>query len=114
MDITALLDDPATTSPHNDVGFYFYKNNKVEAARYGKWKLHIRDPKKMELYDLRADIGESNNLAESNPEKVQQLLAKIEAYDTDLKANTRPAWFAADYQAPKPKQKKPKGKKSNS
>ena len=56
------------------------------------WKLHLK--KQPELYDLRADIGEENNLAESELDIVARLQHFTAQYDEDLKANTRPAWTA--------------------
>ena len=91
-DIAALLDDPAAPSPHDKAGYFYYKNSKAEAVRLGKWKLHLK--KQPELYDLRADISEENNLAESEPDIVAQLQNFAAQYDEDLKANTRPAWTA--------------------
>jgi arylsulfatase A-like enzyme len=91
-DIAALLDDPTAPSPHDTAGYFYYKNSKPEAVRLGKWKLHLK--KQPELYDLRADIGEENNLAESEPDIVARLQHFTAQYDEDLKANTRPAWTA--------------------
>jgi arylsulfatase A-like enzyme len=90
LDISALLDDPAAASPHDEVGYYYYKNGKVEAIRLGKWKLHLKG--KPELYDLRADIGEADNVAEANPQVVARLREVAAKYDADLKANSRPIW----------------------
>ena len=70
--------------------FYFQK----AGVRQGRWKFlkagaffhgyAIDDarPEKDELYDLQADIGERNNLAETHPDKVEelrQLMLQIEA-----------------------------------
>ena len=57
----------------------------------GKWKLRVQG-KTPELYDLQAEIGETTDMAAENPEVVKQLLALIKKYDTELKANVRPAW----------------------
>jgi len=92
FDISALLDDPKAASPHDEFGYFYYKNNRPEAVRLGKWKLRLQ--KKPELYDLRADIGESNNVASAHPEIVERLRAMAGKYDADLKANSRPAWRA--------------------
>jgi arylsulfatase A-like enzyme len=90
--ITALLDNPNAKSPHDREGYYYYKNSKVEAIRLGDWKLHLKNPKKPELYNLRQDIAESINRAESDPATLERLTKVARAYDENLKANTRPAW----------------------
>jgi len=87
-----LLDDPTAPSPHDTAGYFYYKNSKAEAIRLGKWKLHLK--KQPELYDLRADVSEENNLAQSEPDVVARLQSFAARYDKDLKANTRPAWTA--------------------
>ena len=104
LDISGLLKDPGSVSPHDTVGFFYYRNNRPEAVRLGKWKLRMggapRRGKKdkgaqgLELYDLVEDIGESKNLAGENPEVVAKLRKVAEDYDKDLKANVRPAWKA--------------------
>jgi len=59
-------------------------------ALLGKWKLHLKN--KPELYDLRADIGESNNVADANADIVAKLRDIAAKYDAELKANSRPVW----------------------
>jgi hypothetical protein len=93
-DISALVDDPTAPSPHDTAGYFYYKNNKVEAIRMGKWKLHLKMPP--ELYDLRADIGETNNRAGAEPDIVASLRHFAARYDRDLKANSRPPWIAIE------------------
>lgn len=101
LDISALLDDPKAPSPHDEKGLYYYFRNGLEAIRLGKWKLHL---KKKELYDLRADIAESKNVAGEHPEVVENLIKVATAYDADLKANSRG-------KMPQRKNKNKKGKK---
>lgn len=52
------------------------------AVRMGDWKLikFYTPGKAIELYNLRTDLGEQNNLAESNPKIAQKLLAMLEAH----------------------------------
>ena len=69
--------------------FYYYRGNKLEAIRSGKWKL--RTTKETELYDLESDIGEKHNRADEHSDIVQRLTAMMEAFDRDMKANARPA-----------------------
>jgi arylsulfatase A-like enzyme len=103
-DISMLLDDPTKSSPHDEVGYFYYKNNRAEAIRLGKWKLHLK--KKPELYDLRADIGETTNLASTETQIVERLRDVAMRYDADLKAHKRPAWTAG----PQAKKRKRKGR----
>ncbi|MDQ8207910.1 sulfatase [Coraliomargarita sp. SDUM461003] len=59
---------PNTSVRVGDYKLYrFYYDGENQAHRY-------------ELYNLKTDIGETNNLADSMPEKVSQLDATIEAY----------------------------------
>lgn len=54
------------------------------AIRMGEWKLHVSaGEKSFELYNLAADIGEKNNLAAANPEKVKELHARLKALMKD-------------------------------
>ncbi len=95
LNVSALLTDPKAPSPHRKVGYFYYRNGKVEAVRRGRWKLRVAR-RQIELYDLDADIGESTNLASANPKVVRELQELIARYDADLKANSRPIWRAGD------------------
>lgn len=72
--------------------FYYYAHTQLMAVRSGKWKLHLPrqintmkrwdvyqkdedliDFSKPLLFDLKNDIGEQQNLAEDNPNKVREL-----------------------------------------
>ena len=51
------------------------------AVRDGDYKLiHFYDPVKSELYDLAADPGEQDDLAEKMPEKSDEMLQKLEQW----------------------------------
>ena len=77
-------------SPH--AAYYYYKGKNLQAIRSGKWKLRRTGKKRdAELYDLVADIGESNNVARQNLDVVAFLKDQMEAFDADLKAHARPA-----------------------
>lgn len=56
------------------------------AMRDGKWKLHL--PRKQrgtpELYDLSADPSESINVAEANPQVLDQLTRKLRTWNATL------------------------------
>lgn len=48
------------------------------AMRLGDWKvIYFYQPKRWELYNLSADIGEQNDLAASEPKKLQQMAARM-------------------------------------
>ena len=68
---TALLDRPALFFhyPH-----YYATTSPVSAVRAGPWKLlEFFEDGHVELYNLKDDLGESYNLAESLPERAAQL-----------------------------------------
>ncbi len=94
FDLSPLLENPSTPSPHDSVGFYYYRNNVPEAIRMGDWKLREIKKGEPELYQLRNDIGETTNLATTYPEKVAAMRKVRDAFDADIKANARPAWNA--------------------
>jgi len=79
---------PGAVSPHE--AYFYYRGNNLEAVRSGKWKLR-RVKKKTELYDLKTDISEKNNLTGRHPEIVKRLAGLMEEFDRELKANARPA-----------------------
>lgn len=101
-------------SPHEDILINAMPNS--GAIRMGDWKLvlngHITanelkkantanaTASKVELFNLTDDPYEQTNLAESNPEKVNQLRARLDAYRSAAlppKAEDEPA----NYQAPR-------------
>jgi len=92
-DIWLLLSaKPGAKSPHK--AFFYYRGNKLEAVRSGRWKLHRR--KGTELYDLENDISEKNNLAAEHPKIVKRLKDMMDEFDRELKANTRPPGRASE------------------
>ncbi len=103
-DIWPLLGGKVQTSPHGS--FLFYRGLKLEAVRWGEWKLVLSaggdgkrptakekaEGKKKaksqdifpQLYNLTSDIGETTNVAEQNPEVVAKLQAIADATKNDL------------------------------
>ena len=76
-DISRLWDSDAP-SPHE--AFYYYWMNDLEAVRSGWWKLHLakRGEEHRALYDLDADIGETTDVAEEDPDVAARLDALAE------------------------------------
>jgi len=97
-DVGGLLKDPTSESPHEKTGFYYFRNSRLEAIRLGDWKLHFK--LKLELYNLREDISETNNLVNTKPELVRHMITVAERYHANLKANTRPAWSGRPRSSP--------------
>lgn len=76
----------------------YFRRAVAAGLRDGSWKL-IRVEKKDKSYrylifDLSSDIGETKNLAEQHPERVEQLAAKLAAWEEDLQP---PDWREGDY-----------------
>jgi arylsulfatase A len=82
-DITSVLEG-ATSSPHD--AFFYYQGNSLAAVRSGSWKLHLwrSGGPVEELYDLDADIGESHNIFDEEPDVVTRLRALAEETRQDL------------------------------
>lgn len=110
MNIYELFTHPETAeSPH--AFFAYYLMDQMKAIRVGDWKLHLpldeyidmwgKDlgPREAKLYNLKDDPGESNDLSEQNPDKVERMLVMAEMAgnwigDRDKPtANSRPAGF---------------------
>ncbi len=63
---------------HDYLYWEFHEKGGRKALRKGDWKLvsyNVNNPEKttVELYDLSADLGEENNLADEHPELVKEL-----------------------------------------
>lgn len=94
-DILPLMTDESAQSPHE--AYLYYKGNRVSAIRSGKWKLRTtpadkkkQKPEVIELFNLEADISESENLAGSHPKKVAELQTLAAQMDRELKQQSRP------------------------
>lgn len=63
----------------------------MQAHRDGKWKILRNDVSKdWELYDLEADVSESNNLAAAHPEVVTRMAAWVTANRVDPPEQVEP------------------------
>jgi arylsulfatase A len=96
-DIFPVLTEGAKT-PHD--AFFYYQGNVLKAVRSGKWKLRMGSSStNTSLYDLETDIGEKNNVLNEHPEIVKELMAHVNAFEKELKENSRPAGLVVN---PKP------------
>jgi arylsulfatase A len=82
--VKELLGQPGQQTPPHLYWETVVGQEARQALRVGRWKL-VRNGlgAAPELYDLVKDHSESNNLAPSEPERVQTLLAQLEAARTE-------------------------------
>ena len=63
----------------------FFHHERKKALRHGDWKITtIEEDGAWELYDLSTDRGETMNLADQNPEKLQELVSHWNAQRTRI------------------------------
>jgi len=107
FDIRPVLLKKDGRSPRDSYYYYFMRH--LNAVRDSRWKLFVqrtvREGRRRvnvpvtELYDLKADIGETTNVADNHPEVVARLRKLAEKARVDLGdgdragANTRPPGF---------------------
>ncbi|MBF0196887.1 MAG: sulfatase-like hydrolase/transferase [Planctomycetes bacterium] len=66
-----IIKSADSLTQHNS--FHWKTNNDISmAVREGKWKMIVKG-KRVELYDIPADLGEKNNLVKAHPEVVERL-----------------------------------------
>jgi len=86
-------------SPRDEMIFYS-KNGPLEGIRKGDWKYLEVTPRKNKrnpnpktntyLFNLADDIGEQNNLLQSNEDVASQLKARMAEVDAEVSSNARP------------------------
>ena len=109
LDISTIL---SGESESLERAFFYYQHTALRAVRKGQWKLHIphvEEDKKgfatkwanhipkadrpllseLTLYNLKSDIGETTNVANENPDIVQDLLNEIASMKADLGSHTQ-------------------------
>jgi len=66
-------------SPHESLFFVFRKH---AALRMGSWKIvRTKKTEPWQLFNLANDIGETNDLAKSNPQQLAKLIAKFQSWE---------------------------------
>jgi arylsulfatase A-like enzyme len=64
-----------------------WRTTPVSLIQSGDWKLmEFLEDGRLELYNLKEDIGETKNLATSHPEKAQELLKKLISWRAEVNA----------------------------
>lgn len=78
---------PAYLQGQGDPGGGPFRTTPAGAIRSGDWKLiEWFETGRLELYNLREDIGESRNLANEHPEKLRELHQRMKAWRTEVAA----------------------------
>ena len=93
LDLGPVLRDPKATLHREALYFHFPHyyhapaTTPVGAIRAGDWKLieHFED-NRLELFDLSADPGETNDLSQSLPDRVRELQGRLAAWRRDVAA----------------------------
>ena len=118
--LVPLFRDPAATLKRTAIFQHFpgylgagadtWRTTPVSLVHSGEWKLmEFLEDGKLELYNLRADIGETKNLAAENSAKANELHALLKAWRADVKA---PMPSSNIEKAPAPEKKRNKKKKA--
>lgn len=68
--------------PHDRL--FWRSGNRKYAARVGDWKLVMEKGGEPQLYNLKKDIGETSNLADSKPEMLKAMLDAYEEWDGQM------------------------------
>ncbi|WP_345780812.1 sulfatase [Pelagicoccus mobilis] len=95
-DVWSTLIGKAKT-PHD--AFFYHRGNNLQAVRSKDWKLHLKDGKPSALFDLKTDIGESEDLLANHPKIANKLMAYVREFEKDLAENSRPAAFVENPKA---------------
>ncbi|MFO1439321.1 MAG: sulfatase [Verrucomicrobiaceae bacterium] len=95
--LAPLFRDPAASLKREAIYQHFpgylgagadtWRTTPVSLVEVGDWKLmEFLEDGRLELYNLKDDIGESNNLAAKMPEKAKELHAKLQGWREAIKA----------------------------
>lgn len=96
-DLSALVCDAGRLqSPWDDDGFCYYRMEQLQAVRAGDWKLYLPlaekfatlqrkgTPARLELYDVRHDVSEQQEVSAQHPEVVRRLTELAEKARLDV------------------------------
>ena len=97
QDISPILSgETVGGSGYDEAGFFYYMMDQLQAVRSGPWKLYLPIVKRArgrqreaqtveaELYDLREDISETEEVSAQHPDVVARLLALADRAREDL------------------------------
>jgi arylsulfatase A-like enzyme len=80
-----LLTGKAQTNQHEYLYWEFHERGFQQAVRAGEWKaIRPQADEPLELYNLKSDAGETNNVAKENP----RIVAKLDQYLKDARTES--------------------------
>jgi arylsulfatase A-like enzyme len=97
-----LLGEAAAKSPTDQRGFFYYHMDQLQAVRSGPWKLYLplaakrsslankRAPSVLQLFNVRDDVTEANEVSAKHPEVIERLLKLAEAAREDIGDDEKP------------------------
>ena len=91
VDFTPVLRNPKAELPREALYFhyphYYSTTTPVSAVRKGDWKLlEYFEDGRIELFNLKKDLGETNDLASTRPEVAKRLAAELRAWRQEVGA----------------------------
>jgi arylsulfatase A len=91
VDFTPVLRNPKAKLPREALYFhyphYYQTTTPVSAVRKGAWKLlEYFEDGRVELFNLKKDLGETNDLASDQPEIAKRLAAELRAWRQEVGA----------------------------
>jgi len=88
-DLLPLLFAAEPDASVRDEFFYFVRHGVLAGVRSGRWKLLRQRDEPAELYDLRTDSAESDNVAEAHPEIVRRLTRRMREMRAEVESTAR-------------------------
>jgi arylsulfatase A len=87
IDAVSLVDFFKNQEPFDRQSLFWRRAGKQadRAMREGQWSLVIDKTDRVELYDLKADIGQQKNVAEMNPERSSTMKKELLAWEDKVK-----------------------------
>ena len=78
------------SDPHQTL---FWRKEKMAAVREGKYKLIRLEDYGYRLYDLGEDLGEQEDISESHPDVLAEIINSLETWEKELMV---PLWHESD------------------
>jgi arylsulfatase A-like enzyme len=88
-DLSPLLFGTEPDASVREQFFYFVRHGVLAGVRSGRWKLLRQRDEPAELYDLRTDPAESENMAGAHPEIIRRLTRRMRETRAEVESTAR-------------------------